>query len=148
MKIVLQKVNSCSLFVNEELISKINMGYLLLVGVNKDDTINCVEYLSKKIANMRLYKDEFDKLNKSILDTKGEILVVSNFTLQAEIKSGTRPSFSNGGDFDHANQLYLELAKQLELNGIKVVKTGVFHSHMHLETNLDGPFTIVLESNK
>ena len=94
---------------------------------------------------MRLFKDENDKLNKSVLDLNGDVMVVSNFTLMAEIASGTRPSFSNGADFEKANELYLNLANEFSKNGIKNVQTGQFRSHMHLETALDGPFTIVME---
>lgn len=147
MKLVVQKVHKCKLYVENEKISEINDGLLVFVGVHKNDDSSCVEYLARKISQMRLFKDENDKLNKSVLDTNGDILVVSNFTLMAEIASGTRPSFSNGADFEKANALYLSLADEFRKNGTKNVQIGKFRSHMHLETTLDGPFTIVIERN-
>ncbi len=145
MRIVVQKVHKCKLYVEGKLKSEIGNGLLVFVGVDKTDDIACTEYLARKVAQMRLFKDENDKLNKSVLDLNGDVMVVSNFTLMAEIASGTRPSFSNGADFEKANELYLNLANEFSKNGIKNVQTGQFRSHMHLETALDGPFTIVME---
>lgn len=145
MKVVIQKVERCDLSVDNKIVSSIGAGLLVFVGVHKTDTIECAQYLARKISQMRLFKDENDKLNRSVLDLDGDIMVVSNFTLMAEISSGTRPSFSNGADFETANNLYLELAKEFRKNGIKNVQTGVFRSHMHLNTVLDGPFTIVMD---
>lgn len=145
MKVVIQKVEKCDLSVNDKIVSSIGAGLLVFVGVHKNDDSSCAQYLARKISQMRLFKDENDKLNRSVLDLDGDVMVVSNFTLMAEISSGTRPSFSNGADFEIANNLYLELAEEFKKNGIKNVRTGVFRSHMHLNTILDGPFTIVME---
>ena len=145
MKVVIQKVEKCELSVDDKIVSSIGAGLLVFVGVHKTDDLSCVQYLAKKISQMRLFKDENNKLNRSVLDLDGDIMVVSNFTLMAEISSGTRPSFSNGADFETANDLYLKLAEEFRKNGIKNVQTGVFRSHMHLNTILDGPFTIVME---
>ncbi len=145
MKIVVQKTHGCKLFVGEEFISEIGSGLILFVGVHKDDTMECVDYLARKITHMRLFKDENDKINKSVLDIGGDVMVVSNFTLNAEISSGTRPSFSNSADPTTANMLYLALAEKIRENGINHVATGAFGEHMHLSTTLDGPFNIVIE---
>ena len=145
MKIVIQKTHNCVLSVNGTEISKIGKGLLVFVGVNKNDTIEVVEYIGRKIANMRLFKDEQDKINKSVKDVDGEIMVVSNFTLNAVIASGTRPSFSDSAEPIIAKKLYLDLAEEFRKNGVKNVVTGKFGEHMHLDTTLDGPFNIVIE---
>ena len=145
MKVVIQKTHKCNLYVDNQLISSINDGLIVFVGVHKKDTIDTIEYMARKIANLRLFKDENDKINKSVLDINGDIMVVSNFTLNAVISSGTRPSFSDSAETEIANSLYLQLAKKLKENGVKNVTTGVFGAHMHLETCIDGPFNIVLE---
>ncbi len=145
MKVVLQRVESCTLHADGKIYSSIGKGLLILVGVHRDDSESTVDYLAKKIANLRIFKDDCDKTNNSIKDENGEALVVSNFTLQAEIKSGTRPSFSNGSDEERAEKLYLLLAQKLLDNGVRKVVTGKFKSKMQLSTMLDGPFTIVLE---
>ncbi|MBQ4558377.1 MAG: D-tyrosyl-tRNA(Tyr) deacylase [Clostridia bacterium] len=145
MKIVIQKTHKCILSVNDSKISEIGHGLLVFVGVNKNDTMDTVVYMAKKIANMRLFKDENDKINKSVKDVDGEIMVVSNFTLNAAISSGTRPSFSDSATPEIANQLYLALAEEFRKNNVKNVVTGSFGEHMHLETLLDGPFNIVIE---
>ena len=145
MKIVIQKTHKCELYVEDKLISKIGDGLIVFVGVHKNDTIETVEYMARKIANLRLFKDEFDKINKSVLDINGEIMVVSNFTLNEVIASGTRHSFSNSADTEKAVFLYEKLAELLFNQGVKNVVTGKFGAHMHLMTCIDGPFNIVLE---
>ena len=145
MKIVAQKTHSCKLYVGEKLISEIGSGLILFVGVHRDDSMENVKYLAHKLCNMRLFKDENGKINKSVLDMNGDVMVVSNFTLNAEISSGTRPSFSNSAPPDIANTLYLALADEIHKEGIHHVATGAFGEHMHLDTTLDGPFNIVIE---
>ncbi len=145
MKLVIQKTHNCELRVGDELISSIGAGLIVFVGVHRDDTMETVKYMGRKVANLRLFKDENDKINKSVKDIDGEIMVVSNFTLNAVISSGTRPSFSNSAEPEIATELYLALAQELRNNGVRKVVTGKFGSHMHLNTTLDGPFNIVLE---
>lgn len=145
MKLVIQRVNHCKLSVGDEIISEINKGLLVFVGVHKLDTLATADYLARKVASLRIFKDENNKTNKSVIDENGEVLVVSNFTLLGELPSGTRPSFSNGANGETANMLYLRLAEQINKNGVNIVKTGKFKSHMHLDCSLDGPFTILLE---
>lgn len=147
MKVVLQKVNHCTLSVDGKTISHIDTGLLVTVGVHRYDTQRDVDYIAHKVANMRIWKDENNKINKSVLDVNGEIMVVSNFTLQAVIGSGTRPSFSHGAEPTLANQLYLALVDAFKKEGVKGVTHGCFGEHMHLDTVLDGPYTIILDTN-
>lgn len=148
MKIILQKINYCNLSVENEIVSKVNYGLLITIGVHRDDTIDDAKYLAHKVANLRMFKDENDKINLSIKDIKGECLVVSNFSIEAQIQSGTRPNFSRCADFEKANDLYLKFGELLNSEGVEVVKYGKFRHHMHLHTELDGPFTLILHTGK
>ena len=125
--------------------SLIGFGLLATVGVSKNDTIEDIKYLAKKIVNMRQFKDEDNKCNKSLIDVKGDMMIVSNFTLQATIKSGTRPDFSHAGDNDFAYSMYLKFVEEIRSYGVNVA-LGNFGNHMHIDTELDGPFTIIIES--
>ncbi len=145
MRIVIQKTHQCTLSVGDKEISHIANGLLVFVGIDRYDDESIVEYMARKISHMRLFKDNNDKINRSVLDENGEIMVVSNFTLNAVISSGTRPSFSNSAEPDKAERLYLLLAQRLRDNGVRNVTIGQFGAHMHLSTTLDGPFNIVLE---
>lgn len=145
MKIVVQRVLGAKLKVSNKIVSQINLGLVVLIGVDKLDSMTNLEYLAKKVAGLRIFKDENEKLNLSVKDVNGEILLVSNFTLNAEISSGFRPSFSNSADKDKALDYYLKFKDMLEKNGVKEVKMGVFGENMQIETQLFGPVTIVLE---
>ncbi|MBQ7351370.1 MAG: D-tyrosyl-tRNA(Tyr) deacylase [Clostridia bacterium] len=145
MKALVQKVNYCRLH-SEEFSSEIESGLLVTVGASMFDTSFDIKYLAKKIVNLRIFKDENDKCNLSLLDKDGHIMVVSNFTLQARIKSGTRPDFSRAGDSDKAKALYESLIAEFKALGVKRVETGNFKHHMHISCELDGPFNIILES--
>lgn len=144
MKIVLQRVNRCTL-TSDEYTSSIGFGLMATIGVSKNDTIWDVKYLAKKIVNMRQFKDEDNKCNKSLLDIGGDMMIVSNFTLQANIKSGTRPDFSHAGDNDFAYDMYIKFAEEVKEYGVNIA-LGNFGNHMHIDTELDGPFTIIIES--
>ena len=148
MKIVMQRVNYCKLSVEGKLYSQTGGGILLTVGVQKDDTMEDVVKAAKKLTKMRIYKDDNDKLNKSVLDIGGDCMVVSNFTLNAYISSGTRPDFSRSADMQTANTLYLALAEEIKKCGVHNVQTGHFRTHMHIDTELDGPFTIVYDTHE
>lgn len=145
MKVLIQRVHNCTL-TSEEFSSSIGFGLLVTVGASMNDTISDIKYLAKKIANLRIFKDENNKSNLSLLDVNGEIMVVSNFTLQARISSGTRPDFSKAGDSDKANELYEMLISEFREIGVKKVSTGNFKHHMHLDCRLDGPYNLILES--
>lgn len=148
MRVLVQKIHSCTLTVDDEIVSQVGFGLLVTVGVNRFDTMQDVQYVAKKIANMRIFKGENDKLTKSLFDVDGDILVVSNFTLQAEIRSGTRPNFNHAMEPEMANKLYLAVADEFRKLGVKNVQTGSFRHHMHLNTILDGPFNIIIDTNK
>lgn len=145
MKAVLQRVNYCKL-TSGDYSSEIAFGLLVTIGVNKLDTIKDIEYLAKKIVNLRIFKDEENKSNLSLLDVCGDIMIVSNFTLQANIQSGTRPDFSHAGSNEFALDMYHRFIEEVKKYNIKNVSIGNFGNHMHLDTSLDGPFTIIIES--
>ena len=146
MRIVVQRCKEASCTVNNEIISEIKNGYLLLVGLTHEDSIKEVEYLAKKIANLRVFEDEQGKLNKSILDVGYEILSISQFTLYGDAKKGNRPSFTKAMEPVKANELYLELTNILQSTyGIKTLN-GAFGEMMDISLINNGPVTIILES--
>jgi D-tyrosyl-tRNA(Tyr) deacylase len=145
MKVIIQKVNRCHLY-SEDVESNIGFGLLVTVGASMLDTEADIKYLARKIANLRIFKDEEGKCNLSLLDVKGEVLVVSNFTLQARIGSGTRPDFSRAGDSEKAKELYEKLISEFVEIGVTKVEKGNFKHHMHIDCELDGPFNLILES--
>lgn len=144
MKIVLQRVNRCKL-TSGEYESEIGFGLLITIGVSNEDNDNDIKYLAKKICNLRIFKDDENKSNLSLIDVGGDAMVVSNFTLQATIKSGTRPDFSHAGKPEYALSMYEKFILEIKKYIAKVEK-GSFGNHMHLDCELDGPFTILLES--
>ena len=146
MKIIVQRVKKASCTVNSQVISKIDNGYLLLVGLTHTDTLKNVEYLAGKIAKLRIFEDENHKLNKSIIDMKYDILSIPQFTLYANSKKGNRPSFTDAMNPLIAEKLYLELAKILEYKYKIKTYNGVFGEYMDISLLNDGPVTIILES--
>lgn len=143
MKAVIQRVTEAELKVDGELISKIGKGYVIFLGVGKGDTEEQADYLIKKIPPLRIFEDENGKINKSIKDVNGEILLVSQFTLYANASHGNRPDFLQAENPDKANELYLYVAEGLKAAGV-TVKTGVFGADMKIKQVNDGPFTILL----
>jgi D-tyrosyl-tRNA(Tyr) deacylase len=146
MKVVVQRVKSASCSVESKVISKIDNGYLLLVGFTQNDTSKEVKYLAKKIANLRIFEDELGKLNKSILDMNYKILSISQFTLYGDASKGNRPSFTKALEPKKALGLYLELTKILSNEYMIDTLNGAFGEHMDIELINDGPVTIILES--
>lgn len=146
MKVVVQRVKEASCTVEGKVISKINNGYLLLVGFTHNDTYEDVKYLAKKIANLRIFEDESGKLNKSILDMNYEILSISQFTLYGDTTKGNRPSFTKALEPTKALELYFVLTNIL--NDEYFIKTldGAFGKQMSISLINDGPVTILLES--
>lgn len=144
MKAVIQRVLCANLKVDGKLISEIEKGYVIFLGVAKGDGVEQADYMIKKIPPLRIFEDESGKINKSILDVKGEILLVSQFTLLANASHGNRPDFLCAEAPDKANETYLYVAKGLKNAGIPV-KLGVFGADMKIEQVNDGPFTIILE---
>ncbi len=145
MRVVLQRVSHASVTVEEKVIGKIQRGFLLLVGVTHDDTMEDMEYLVRKIVQMRIFEDEEGKLNRSIQDVDGEILSVSQFTLYADTKKGNRPSFSKAAPGDVALEMFEQFNGLLRDTGIPV-ETGQFGADMKVELLNDGPVTILLDS--
>ena len=146
MRVVLQRVAHASVTVDGEIIGKIQRGFLLLVGVTHDDAMEDMEYLVRKIVQMRIFEDEEGKLNRSIQDIGGEILSVSQFTLYADTKKGNRPSFSKAAPGDVAVEMFEQFNGLLRDTGIPV-ETGKFGADMKVELLNDGPVTILLDSN-
>ena len=145
MRVVLQRVSHASVTVEEKVIGKIQRGFLLLVGVTHDDAMEDMEYLVRKIVQMRIFEDEEGKLNRSIQDIGGEILSVSQFTLYADTKKGNRPSFSKAAPGDVALKMFEQFNGLLRDTGIPV-ETGQFGANMKVELLNDGPVTILLDS--
>ena len=145
MRVVLQRVSHASVTVEEKVIGQIQRGFLLLVGVTHDDVMEDMEYLVRKIVQMRIFEDEEGKLNRSIQDIGGEILSVSQFTLYADTKKGNRPSFSKAAPGDVALEMFEQFNGLLRESGIPV-ETGQFGADMKVELLNDGPVTILLDS--
>lgn len=144
MRLLIQRVNSASVTVENKIIGKINKGFLVLLGVTHDDTKEDADYLVKKLCNLRVFKDEKHKMNLSIKDISGELLIVSQFTLYADTSSGNRPSFINAAKPDKANELYEYFIERCKENKIKT-ETGIFGADMNVNLINDGPVTILLE---
>ncbi len=144
MKAVVQRVLDATLKVDGEIISEIGKGYVIFLGVEKGDTTKEADYFIKKIPPLRICEDENGKINKSILDVGGEILLVSQFTLFANTSHGNRPDFLSAEAPDKANALYEYVCDGVEKQGI-VVKKGVFGADMKISQTNDGPFTVIIE---
>lgn len=143
MKAVLQRVLSANLKVDGNLISEIGKGYVIFLGVQKGDTKEQADFFIKKIPSLRIFEDENGKINKSILDVKGEVLLVSQFTLMANASHGNRPDFLMAEAPDKANEMYEYVAQGL--SKVLPLKRGVFGADMKISQVNDGPFTIILE---
>ena len=147
MKAVVQRVLEANLKVDGELISEIGKGFVVFLGVGIEDDVLDMEKLANKISKLRIFEDENGKMNLSIKDVGGEILLVSQFTLFADCRHGNRPSFINAERPERANELYLKMKERLENEQI-VVKTGVFGADMKIDVLNDGPTTIILDSKE
>lgn len=147
MKAVVQRVTSSSVKVDGKLIGSIEKGYNVLLGVEPDDTQEHADVLAAKIAKLRVFEDENGKMNLSVQDIDGEILVISQFTLCADIKKGNRPSFVKAAAPDKANELYEYFQRQLLAEGVRKVEHGEFGADMKVEINNDGPVTILMDTS-
>ena len=144
MKVLIQRVTQANVVVDNNEVAKIGKGYLLLVGVEKDDNKSMAEYLAKKTANIRIFEDENGKMNLSIIDVKGEILAVSQFTLAGNTSCGNRPGFDTAEKPELAKPLYeyfVECLKKFDID----VKCGIFQADMKVGLINDGPVTFMLE---
>ena len=146
MKIVIQRVSKASVKINENKVADIKNGLLILLGIVIDDTQEDIDFLVRKITNLRIFNDENGVMNKSLLDIYGEVIVVSQFTLHASTKKGNRPSYIKAAKPDIAIPLYENFVLSLEKNINKKVQTGVFGADMKVELLNDGPVTIIIDS--
>ena len=146
MRTVIQRVSKASVTIKGTLKSEIKKGFLILIGICNDDTIEDVEWLVKKIANLRVFDDDKGVMNRSIIDVQGDILVVSQFTLFASYKKGNRPSWFKAGSHEHSIPLYEAFCRQLTETIGKPVGTGEFGADMKVELINDGPVTICMDT--
>lgn len=147
MKFVIQRVQNASVTVDGSTIGSIEKGFLILVGISDRDTEETADKMLKKACNLRIFDDENDRINLSLKDVNGELLIVSQFTLYANCKKGNRPSFFDAGSPEHANKLYEYIIKQASLYTSKV-SHGKFGADMKVSLLNDGPFTIILDSDE
>lgn len=144
MKIVVQRVKNAQVEVEGKIVGKIQKGFLVLLGITHKDTKEQADYLVKKLCKLRVFTDENDKMNLSLKDVNGELLIVSQFTLYADCTEGNRPSFIEAAKPEQANELYEYFCSECEKNDIKVER-GIFGADMQVSLVNDGPVTIVME---
>ena len=146
MKVVIQRVSQARVKVCDKIISEIKLGFLILLGVEKSDSKQDIDWLVNKISNLRVFSDNELKMNLSIKDIKGEIIVVSQFTLHAKTKKGNRPSYIKTANPEQAESLYKEFILQLKNVSAVSVQSGVFGANMQVDIVNDGPVTIIMDS--
>mgnify|MGYP002559742765 FL=1 len=146
MKFVIQRVNHASVTVDGETVGSIGKGLLILFGAGKGDTEEMLPKFVDKITKLRIFSDENDKINLSLLDVGGELLVVSQFTLYADCRKGNRPSFIEAGAPDEANKLYEYIISEASKQ-VPVVEHGIFGADMKVSLENDGPFTVIFDEN-
>ena len=144
MKLVIQRVTQALVSVENITVGEINKGYLIFLGVEKEDSEKTVKEYVEKVVNIRIVSDENNKMNKSIIESNGEILVVSQFTLLANTGKGRRPSFTKAGDPKLAKQFYQLFIKELKNRGVAKVESGKFGAYMEVSLTNDGPVTFVI----
>ena len=146
MKAIVQRVRNATVSIDENVHSSIGQGFLVLLGIHKEDTDFDIDWMIRKIANMRVFEDENGLMNSDLSTIEGEVLVVSQFTLIASTKKGNRPSFNDAADPQKGNAYYLRVAEGLESVLDRPVKTGVFVANMQVSLVNDGPVTITLDT--
>jgi len=146
MKVVIQRVSEASVTIHSNVVSSIKKGLLVLLGVVNEDTQEDINWLCNKVSNLRIFGDENDVMNKSLLDVNGDVIVVSQFTLHANTKKGNRPSYIKAAKPDIAIPLYEAFVKQLEQHLGKQIQTGEFGADMKVQLLNDGPVTIIIDS--
>jgi len=145
MKAVIQRVKQSHVSVNKEIVGKINQGIMVLLGVAKQDTKKDADWLAEKIINLRIFEDENQKMNLSLIDIKGQLLIVSQFTLLGNCRKGRRPSFVNAAKPEKARELYEYFTDKIRQKNISV-QTGQFQAMMNVSLINDGPVTFILET--
>lgn len=144
MKFVIQRVKNAQVDIDNKTVGKINEGFLVLIGITHTDTKEIADYLVKKLINLRVFEDENGKMNLSLNDIKGELLLVSQFTLYADCSGGNRPSFTEAAKPDFANEIYKYIVNKCKTQ-INKVETGIFGADMKIKLVNNGPVTIILE---
>ena len=147
MRAVVQRVTYSNVKVDGNIVGEINRGFNVLIGISKEDTEEDMKYIKDKLINLRVFEDENNKMNLSLSDIQGELLIISQFTLYGDCRKGRRPSFSSAARPEVATKLYEEFIEKARKEGI-VTKTGQFGAHMMVDLTNDGPVTILLESNR
>lgn len=147
MRAVVQKVSRGRVTVDGEVVGAIGQGYVVLLGVAKEDTAEAADYLAEKVAGLRVFEDEEGKMNRSILDAGGEVLAISQFTLYGDVRRGKRPGFDRAARPEQAEPLYERFVARLREHGLQV-ETGRFRTHMEVELVNDGPVTILVDSDR
>ncbi|MEA4826029.1 MAG: D-aminoacyl-tRNA deacylase [Clostridium sp.] len=147
MRAVVQRVKYSSVIVDNKVVGEIEKGFNVLLGISKDDTIEDVKYLKDKIVNLRVFEDDDGKLNKSLKEVNGELLIVSQFTLYGDCRKGRRPNFMEALGGEEAEKLYLEFVNLCK-DELSKVETGVFGAEMLVDIKNDGPVTLMIDSKK
>lgn len=147
MRAVVQRVSSSKVVVSGETIGSINKGFNVLLGIENDDNVEDIKYIVDKVSNLRVFEDENDKLNFSLKDVNGEILLISQFTLYGDCRKGRRPNFMKAMGGDSAKELYLKCIELFKETGLKV-ECGEFGADMKVDIQNDGPVTLLLDSKK
>ena len=147
MRAVVQRVNYANVKVDEKIVGEIDKGLLVFLGIGENDDNTDLKYMVDKILGLRIFEDDLGKMNLSLRDINGEILVVSQFTLYGDVRRGKRPSFSSSADPELAEDIYEEFIRLCKKEGIKT-ETGIFGAHMNVKIENDGPVTILIDSNK
>lgn len=147
MRGIIQRVSHGSVSVDKKIKGEIGKGLVLFLGIGKEDDEKDLDYLVDKVLGLRIFEDENEKMNLSLLDIKGELLVISQFTLYGDVRKGRRPSFTDSGHPDIAEKYYLEFIEKCKEKGIKT-ESGVFGANMDVNLNNQGPVTIMIDSKK
>lgn len=148
MRAILQRVSEASVTINGEITRNTGAGLLILLGVTQSDTEEVAKWLARKCCELRIFSDEQDKMNLSLMDVDGEAMIVSNFTLYADCKKGRRPAYVRAAKPEQADGLYLSFVKEVRDLGIKNVQTGEFGADMQVSITNDGPVTIFLDTDE
>lgn len=147
MRAVIQRVTSSKVEVDGAIVGQINKGFNVLLGISREDTEEDLRYIKDKLINLRVFEDENDKMNLSLLDVSGEVLLISQFTLYGDCRKGRRPNFMNALGGEEAKVLYEKFVTMIKETGLKV-ETGTFGAHMKVDIQNDGPVTVLLDSKK
>jgi D-tyrosyl-tRNA(Tyr) deacylase len=147
MKVVVQRSKQAKVTVEGKVTGEIEFGFVVLVGITHEDTLEDVQFIAEKVANLRVFEDDEGKMNRSLLDVRGQILSISQFTLYGDCRKGRRPNFMQAAKPEHAEPLYEQFNETLKEKGIQV-ETGVFGAMMDVQLNNHGPVTLIIESKE